>query len=155
MHAYSLCQYKYCMSDIRRLISGVWFQMSLVRRLISGVWHQMSDVRFCYQTSDNRHLTSDIWNQTSDNRSLKSDVSQQTFEIRHLKSDIWHQTSINQSIKLYLQWYHFIKNALPVSHLHKIFQRNYTNAKKYRYIKKIHPIINYTKLINLKGTLYN
>ena len=40
-------------------------------------------------------------------------------------------------MKLYLR-YHFIKNALPVSHLQQKFQRNYT--------KKIYPIINYTKI---------
>ena len=59
------------------------------------------------QTSDIRHLKSDvwfqisvrcqlsvIWHKTSDFRYLISDVSYETSEIRHLMSDIWFQASV-------------------------------------------------------------
>ena len=59
--------------------------------------------------------------------------------------------SINQSINqalLTVSLHSTIKiNALPVSRLHnKIFRENYINAKIHLYIKKIYPIINYTKI---------
>ena len=64
------------------------------------------------------------------------------------------RTLENQSIKLYSR-YDFIKNALPVSCLYnKIFKETTLMLKICLYIKKIYPIINYTK-INLKCTIYN
>ena len=73
-------------------MSGVWFQMSVVRRMISGVWYQMFDVRYCYQTSDNRYLTSDVWQQQSEIRHLRTNIWNQTTEIRRLTSHVWNQT---------------------------------------------------------------
>ena len=84
------------MSDIKhilhinRVTSAIKHLKSLIRRLIynirhqtyrkSDVWQETSDIR--YLSSDNCHLTADIWDKKS-----------YVVEIRCLTADIGHQTS--------------------------------------------------------------
>ena len=91
-------------SDIRRLMSDVWYQMSYV-------WYQTFDVRchvwcqtfdvwwqtsyviclmfvWCHQMSDDRRLMSYVWYQTSDGRRLLL-----MYDVRWLMLFVWSQMS--------------------------------------------------------------
>ena len=101
----------YQTSDVRCLLSDIWWQVSVIRRLseiwcqvsvirclISDIWWQVSVIRCVmtgawYQTSDVRFLLSDIWYQTSGVRCLLLDVWCQTSDDRCLISGVCYQTS--------------------------------------------------------------
>ena len=70
-------------------MSDFCYKMFYLRHLMSDVWYQMSDERRL-TTASNRSLAR---NQTTNIRHLKSDVWHQTTNIRHLISDLWYETS--------------------------------------------------------------
>ena len=83
------------------LIFYTWYQTSDIRHLLSDVWCETADIRRLIteiwdQTSDIRHLTSDVWYQTSEMRRPIPETSHQTSDIRPLLYDCY-----NSDIKLY------------------------------------------------------
>ena len=88
----------YQTSDVRCLLSDIWWQVSVIRRLISEIWCQVSVIRclisdIWWQVSVIRCVMTGVWYQTSDIRFLLSDIWYQTSGVRCLLLDVWCQTS--------------------------------------------------------------
>ena len=92
----------YQTSDVRCLLSDIWWQVSVIRRLISEIWCQVSVIRcvisdIWWQVSVIRCVMTGVWYQTSD-------VRCQVFVIRHLISDIWCQVSVIRHLMSDVWW---------------------------------------------------
>ena len=88
----------YQTSDVRCLLSDIWWQVSVIRRLISEIWCQVSVIRclisdIWWQVSVIRCVMTGVWYQTSDVRFLLSDIWYQISGVRCLLLDVWCQTS--------------------------------------------------------------
>ena len=83
--------------------------MSEIRRLTSDVWHQMSDLGRL--TLDTRHRPSDVWQRTtnirhhaSDIRRLRSCIRPLTSHVLHQITDKRHQTCLKSDVRFSALW---------------------------------------------------